>query len=258
MTVGGSVGSATWGTMPVSVGKFQYVVNIPGWWAFLGVQEGQGERLFDLGYCLWVYGGKVVPEGVLDGVPVRTGGASCRLHGLHCKGVVEGDVVEAVNFRGPLCPPVRQRGVVAVGAVQGIVDSCPLHVGVNGNVGVLCGVYPDSLCGSRLGRLVVVSQGCPYQGGRVPGGYEKVHGLCFFFRHGGLPPKALHQSGLTMGKMSVHGEPKFPEGQPRVFTNLVRVKTLHELHHGPEKVKILVEAISVKDANGYIAYTKAK
>ena len=82
--------------------------------------------------------------------------------------------------------------------------------------------------------------------------------LCVFLRHGGPPPKALHQSGLTMGKMSVHGEPKFSEGQPRVFTNLVRVKTLHELHHGPEKVKILVEAISVKDATGYIAYTKAK
>ena len=61
-----------------------------------------------------------------------------------------------------------------------------------------------------------------------------------------------------MGKMSVHGEPKFSEGQPRVFTNQVRVKTLHELHHGPEKVKILVEAISVKDAKGYIAYSKAK
>ena len=60
-----------------------------------------------------------------------------------------------------------------------------------------------------------------------------------FLRHGGPPPKALHQSGLTMGKMSVHGEPKFSEGQPRVFTNQVRVKTLHELHHGPEKVKIL-------------------
>ena len=61
-----------------------------------------------------------------------------------------------------------------------------------------------------------------------------------------------------MGKMSIHGEPKFSEGQPRVFTNLVRVKTLHELHHGPEKVKILVEAISVIDAKGYIAYNKAK
>ena len=46
--------------------------------------------------------------------------------------------------------------------------------------------------------------------------------------------------------------------EPRVFTNLVRVKTLHELHHGPEKVKIQVEAISVKDAKGYIAYTKGK
>ena len=80
----------------------------------------------------------------------------------------------------------------------------------------------------------------------------------FSLRHGGPPPKALHQSGLTMGKKSVHGEPKFSEGQPRVVTNLVRVKTLHELHHGPEKVKILVEAISVKDAKGYIAYTKAK
>ena len=86
-----------------------------------------------------------------------------------------------------------------------------------------------------------------------------VSGLTpFFLRHGGPPPKALHQSGLTMGKSSVHGEPKFSEGQPRVFTNLVRVKTLHELHNGPEKVKILVEAISVKDAEGYIAYTKAK
>ena len=82
--------------------------------------------------------------------------------------------------------------------------------------------------------------------------------IFFFLRHGGPPPKALHQSGLTMGKMSVHGEPKFSEGQPRVFTNQVRVKTLHELHHGPEKVKILAEAISVKDAKGYIAYTKAK
>ena len=51
--------------------------------------------------------------------------------------------------------------------------------------------------------------------------------LRFFLRHRGPPPKALHQSGLTMGKMSVHGEPKFSEGQPRVFTNLVRVKTLH-------------------------------
>ena len=81
--------------------------------------------------------------------------------------------------------------------------------------------------------------------------------ICIFLRHGGPPPKALHQSGLTMGKISVHGEPKFSEGQPRVFTNQVRVKTLHELHHGPEKVKILVEAISVKDAKGYIAYTKA-
>ena len=61
-----------------------------------------------------------------------------------------------------------------------------------------------------------------------------------------------------MGKMSFHGEPKFSEGQPRVFTNLVRVKTLHELHHGPKKVKILVKAILVIDAKGYIAYTKAK
>ena len=48
-----------------------------------------------------------------------------------------------------------------------------------------------------------------------------------FLRHGGPPPKALHQSVLTMGKMSVHGERKFSEGQPRVFTNLVRVKTVH-------------------------------
>ena len=92
----------------------------------------------------------------------------------------------------------------------------------------------------------------------LPRSLHQVHPFFFFLRHGGPPLKALHKSGLTMGKMSVHGEPKFSEGQPRVFTNLVRVKTLHELHHGPEKVKILVEAISVKDAKGYIAYTKAK
>ena len=77
--------------------------------------------------------------------------------------------------------------------------------------------------GPVMGSLVAVA------GGGIRGGV-------FFLRHGGPPPKALHQSGLTMGKMSVHGEPKFSEGQPRVFTNLVRVKTLHELHHGPEKV----------------------
>ena len=82
--------------------------------------------------------------------------------------------------------------------------------------------------------------------------------MCFFFRHGGPPPKALHQSCLTMGKMSIHGEPKFSKRQPRVFTNLVKVKTLHELHHGPEKGKILVEAFSVIDAKGYVAYNKAK
>ena len=80
----------------------------------------------------------------------------------------------------------------------------------------------------------------------------------FFLRHGSPLPKALHQSGLTMGKMSVHGEPKFSEGQPGVFTDLIRVKTLHELNHGTEKVQIQVEAISVKDAKGYIAYTKAE
>ena len=34
---------------------------------------------------------------------------------------------------------------------------------------------------------------------------------CFFFRHGGPPSRALHQSGLTMGKGSIHGEPKFIE-----------------------------------------------
>ena len=56
-----------------------------------------------------------------------------------------------------------------------------------------------------------------------------------------------------MGKMSVHGEPKFSEGQPRVFTNLVRVKTLHELHHGPELGEIVAVASSVIDAKGYIA-----
>ena len=86
---------------------------------------------------------------------------------------------------------------------------------------------------------------------RYGGGGGRCWGqCCFFFEAWRSLPKALHQSSLIKGKMSVHGEPKFSEGQPRVFTNLVRVKTLHELHHGPEKVKILVEAISVKDAKG--------
>ena len=67
----------------------------------MGVWEGQGECLFDLGYCLWVYGGRVVSEGVLVGVPVRTGGATRGLHSLRCEEVVEGDVVKAVDFRGP-------------------------------------------------------------------------------------------------------------------------------------------------------------
>ena len=48
---------------------------------------------------------------------------------------------------------------------------------------------------------------------------------CFFFRHGVPPPKALHQGGLTMGNVCVHGKPQFSEGQPRVFTNLIRVKS---------------------------------
>ena len=52
-------------------------------------------------------------------------------------------------------------------------------------------------------------------GGGVGSGGVGVAGMVlgppffFFLRHGGPPPKALHQSGLTMGKMSVHGEPKF-------------------------------------------------
>ena len=49
--------------------------------------------------------------------------------------------------------------------------------------------------------------------------------------------------------------------RPVVCRNLAMgfwVPLQHEMHHGPEKVKILVEAILVKDAKGYIAYTKAK
>ena len=116
-----------------------------------GVRGGQRERLFDVGYCLWVYGSGVVPEIVLGGVLVCTSSTSRGLHGLRCKGIVEGDIVEAVDFSGPPCLPFRQRGV-ALRAVQGIVDSRPLRVGVDGNVGARCCVYPDSLCGSRLGR----------------------------------------------------------------------------------------------------------
>ena len=89
---------------------------------------------------------------------------------------VEGDIFEAVDFSGPPCLPFRQCWVV-LGAVQGIVDSRPLRVGVDGNVGDRCGVYPDSLCGPRLGRLVVVSQGCAFNGCRALGGYKEMHGL---------------------------------------------------------------------------------
>ena len=62
---------------------------------------------------LLVYGGPVVPEGVLGGVPVCTSGRSRGLHGLRCEGVLEGDVVEAVDFRGPPCVPFRQLGVLS-------------------------------------------------------------------------------------------------------------------------------------------------
>ena len=61
----------------------------------VGVRQGQGECLVAPGYCLWVYGGRVVPEGVLGGILVRTGGSSRGLHGLRCGVAVEGDVVEA-------------------------------------------------------------------------------------------------------------------------------------------------------------------
>ena len=148
-------------------------------------------------------------------------------------------------------------GWVCLGSVVGVVPLLPAVCGVRGWALVsacfrdLCGFVRFSLAPRRF-RFRCAVWACvlgPGLGRATP---------FFFLRHGGPPPKALHQSGLTMGKMSVHGEPKFSEGQPRVFTNQVRVKTLHELHHGPEKVKILVEAISVKDAKGYIAYTKAK
>ena len=127
----------------------------------VGVRGDQRGHLFDLGYRLWVYGGGVVPEGVLGGVLVWTGGTSRGLHGLKCEGVVEGDIVEAVDFSGHPSLPFRQRGV-ALGAVQSMVDSRPLRVRVDGNFGARCCVYADSLCGSRLARLVVVSQGVPW------------------------------------------------------------------------------------------------
>ena len=78
----------------------------------VGVREGQRERLFDLGYRFWMYGSGVVPEGVLGGVPVCSGGTSRGLHCLRREGVVEGNLVEAVGFSGPLCLPFRHCGVV--------------------------------------------------------------------------------------------------------------------------------------------------
>ena len=78
----------------------------------VGVQEGQRERLLDLGYRLWMCGSGVVPEGVLGGVPVCPGGTSRGFHCLRREHVVKGDFVEAVGFSGPPCLPFRQYGVV--------------------------------------------------------------------------------------------------------------------------------------------------
>ena len=195
-------------------------------------------------------------------------------------GAPAGCVVLRVRCPGPLgsCSPLRLLGVLL--CVCGVLGHlAPVHrcarsvccvacevswatwllfTGVPARCVVLRGRCPGPLgsC-SPVCLLGVLCCVCGVLGPLAPA-HRCARSVCFFFRHGGPPPKALHQSGLTMGKMSVHGEPKFSEGQPRVFTNQVRVKTLHELHHGPEKVKILVEAISVKDAKGYIAYTKAK
>ena len=78
----------------------------------VGVWEGQGERLVDLGYRLWMYGSGVVPEGVPGGVLVCPRGTSRRFHSLRREGVVKGDFVEVVGFSGPSCLSFRQCGVV--------------------------------------------------------------------------------------------------------------------------------------------------
>ena len=82
----------------------------------VGVREGQRERLFDLGYRLWMYGSGLVPESVLGGVPECLGGTSRGFHCLRREGVVKGDLVAAVGFSRPPCLPFRQCGVV-LGAV---------------------------------------------------------------------------------------------------------------------------------------------
>ena len=82
----------------------------------VGVREGQRERLFDLVSCLRMYGSGLVPEGVLGGFPVCSGGTSRGLHCLRREAVVEGDLVKAVGFSGPPCLPFCQSGVV-LGAV---------------------------------------------------------------------------------------------------------------------------------------------
>ena len=58
----------------------------------VGVWEFQGERLFDLGYRLRVYGGRVVPDSVFGGAVVCLGGALRGFHRLWGEGVIEGDV----------------------------------------------------------------------------------------------------------------------------------------------------------------------
>ena len=58
VTVVGSGGSATLGTMPVSVGKFQYIVNIPGWWA-LWVSG----RVRESASLIWVTASGCIVEG---------------------------------------------------------------------------------------------------------------------------------------------------------------------------------------------------
>ena len=56
----------------------------------------------------------------------------------------------------------------------------------------------------------------------------------------------MHQSGLTTGITSLHGRPKFTEGQLRVFTGLIMVdNTAKECTLGPKQGWVPADAMDV-------------
>ena len=173
VTEGGKAGSATLGSMPAAVRKFQYLVNAPGCWALCLSGRSRPECLLDLGHRLRVYDGRVVPQCMLGGAEVRLGGSFRRFRRLCGECVVEGDVAQVFHFFGPSLLPVA-RLWVAFCTLYGIVDGRQFRLWVNRNFGVRGCSHSDALCGSCLGHLLVVSEAGALDGGRALYGDEEV------------------------------------------------------------------------------------